>query len=127
MNKITMDDKKDWDAYVKDFTIQLWKERPKRPWVLTYLLLAQLFVIIKNDAMLLLPTVYTIVLAILFILVILFWIGYIRHKGSWQTFFNKTVSGLKAVIENNKQLSDDELEIKIKEFHISVSNGNNKN
>jgi hypothetical protein len=53
--------------------------------------------------------------------------GYIRQKGSWQTFFNKTVSGLKMVIENNKQLSDDELEQKIKEFHISVSNGNNTN
>ncbi|MDF2536830.1 MAG: hypothetical protein K0R18_2992 [Bacillales bacterium] len=127
MDKMTVYDKKDWDAYVKDFTIQLWKERPKRPWVLTYLLLAQFFVIIKNDAILILPIVYVIVLGILFILVLLFWIGYIRQKGSWQTFINKTVSGLKMVIENNKQLSDDELELKIKEFHISVSNGNNTN
>lgn len=114
---------KDWDIYVKEFSLQLWKDRPKRPIVLTLLLLSQIFVVVKNNAILNVPLIYAVVLFILTMLVIIFWIGYFRQKDKWNPYFNEIVMGLKSVIENNRHLSDDEIEIKINEYHTSVNNG----
>lgn len=118
--------KKDWESYVSEFSLQLWKERPKKPLVLTFLLLSQAFVVLKNEAILKLPIIYALALIILTILVVVFWIGYVRQKGSWKPFFNEIIVGLKAVIESNSHLSDEEIELKINEYHKSVAAGENK-
>ncbi|MDF2558262.1 MAG: hypothetical protein K0R71_2090 [Bacillales bacterium] len=115
----------DWDGYVKDFSLKLWKERPKKPIVLTLLLLSQIFVVLKNDAILNLPLIYTVVLSILTILVIIFWVGYFRQKGNWNPFFNEVIVGLKSIIEKNRHLSDIEIQHKVNEYHASVTTGKN--
>lgn len=117
--------KKDWEGYVREFALHLWKERPKKPIVLTVLLLSQFFVVFKNHAILKLPVIYATALVILSILVVVFWLGYMRQIGKWKPFFNEVIVGLKSVIETNSHLSDKEIELKVNEYHKCVADGKN--